>query len=280
MILDESQEKQFIHPIIVIIICLAGYVRFDYTFHKEKSSSFIEQVFVEVLTPVQLGLGNLLSGGSFYFDRYFSLLDTKDENERLTQENRDLKILVNELEYDREENIRLKSLMSFVANVEYKKVLARVISLGNSGHYFSLRINKGINEGISKNDVVINADGLVGVVVFTSLNYSEISTVLDFANRVDVLDQRSRVHGVMRGDRNNKCLVKFVKKGEDVQKNDLLQTSGMGAVYPKGIKVGKVIRVEVQESDLTKKIIVEPNVNFGQLEEVIILTKVEEQIED
>jgi rod shape-determining protein MreC len=88
---------------------------------------------------------------------------------------------------------------------------------------------------------------------------------------VDVILQRSRAQGIMEGKVDEICILKYVQKNEDVQVGDLVVTSGLGGVFPKGMLVGTVSQVDPMRPGIFQYIEVHPSVDLSKLEEVLVL---------
>ena len=189
----------------------------------------------------------------------------------LQQEISQLKNQLFQLEELQKENKRLKELLKFGEELEYKKILARVIGWDANGHTRIIRVNRGADSGVELELPVVAAEGLVGHVYRVTDSYSDIMTVLDQNNRVDGIVTRTRSHGIVEGYFNGKCLMKYVTRSEPVILNDQIVTSGLGRLYPKGLKIGKISKIERESYGITQFVEVETSVNFGKLEEVVIL---------
>ena len=114
-------------------------------------------------------------------------------------------------------------------------------------------------------------NGLVGYVYRLTPNYADILTILDQNNRVDSIVARTRTHGIVEGISEFKCRLKYVNRTERVEVGDEIITAGLGNIYPKGIKVGKITKIDKENYGITQSIVVTPSVNFHKLEEVVVL---------
>ncbi len=236
------------------------------------SKTLFERLILESLAPIQEGIVTSQNIFQKIFNNYLYIVNSRKENEVLNQKILDLEQRLFEMKTVEAENERLKKLMKFGEEIKYEKVLAQVIGWDSSGEVYSLRINKGSSDGIKKNAAVINSQGLIGIVTNASSNYSDITTILDFNSKVDVLVESSRTYGILEGVGQRLCRLKYITNSEAIEVDDILVTSGFGALYPKGIKVGTVTKVISNEYELTQKIEVNPSVNFSKVEEVIVLT--------
>jgi rod shape-determining protein MreC len=117
----------------------------------------------------------------------------------------------------------------------------------------------------------VTSEGVVGYVYRVSDNYADILTILDTTMRVDAMVERLRVHGILEGLGTSRGMIKYVTRTDPVVLGDLVITSGFGNIFPKGLKLGFVARIERESYGITQYIEIEPSVNFANLEEVVIL---------
>jgi len=120
------------------------------------------------------------------------------------------------------------------------------------------------------NDVVANANGLVGRVVLTTNDLAKVQLVTDNNSSVGSLIERTRRQGVVRGDGGTNIQLFDIPALSDVLPGDHVLTAGIDGVYPRGITIGTVVRAEPGQS-LFKNVIVKPAVDFGTIEEVIVI---------
>jgi rod shape-determining protein MreC len=122
---------------------------------------------------------------------------------------------------------------------------------------------------------VIVAEGIVGRVFRVQENTADVLTVLDLLSGVDSVVKRSRARGVVEGLSDELCQLKFALRTDDIRPGDLLLSSGFGGIFPKGVRVGEVVRAEKEAFGITQTVEVRPTVHFSKLEEVLVITKME-----
>jgi rod shape-determining protein MreC len=118
---------------------------------------------------------------------------------------------------------------------------------------------------------VITHEGVVGVVTATSGHAAKTMLLLDRQSAVDAVVQRSRARGVVRGVGRERLEFEFVVRDADVAEGDEIVTSGLGGVYPKGLRLGRVAELRESGGRLTRIAVVEPAVDLGQLEQVFVM---------
>jgi rod shape-determining protein MreC len=165
---------------------------------------------------------------------------------------------------------RLRSLLGYSEQFSMPTTMAQAIMLDIAGRFKSIIIDRGSSAGIDVDDAVVNANGLIGRVVLTTKDMAKVQLVTDNNASAGVLVERTRRQGVLRGDGAGGAQLFDIPSLADVQPGDKVLTAGIDGIYPKGIPVGIVTRAE-KGQDLFKNIAVKPAVDFGSIEEVIVL---------
>lgn len=165
---------------------------------------------------------------------------------------------------------RLRSLLSYAEQFDMKTSMAQTIMLDTAGRFKSIIIDRGAADGVEVNDVVANANGLVGRVVLTTKDLAKVQLVTDNNCSVGSLVERTRRQGVVRGNGGTAVQMFDIPALADVQPGDRVLTAGIDGIYPKGIPIGTVVRAEPGQS-LFKTVAVKPAVDFGSIEEVIVI---------
>jgi rod shape-determining protein MreC len=265
---DVTKRLRFFVSILVLLVSLLVISKNDELIYEQGP---FERAMIEAVGPIQ----GFLSGLKFSFFTFFT---DYVKNANASRHNRELSAKVLQLEEEifrleelKTENSRLKELLGFGQEITGKRVLAQVVAWDISDYYKVLRINKGAKDGIKLQDAIITSGGLVGHIYRLADNFADVLTVLDVNHRVDVIIARTRVHGIVEGLSQNRCVVKYLPRAGQVKLGDVVITSGIGNIYPKGIKIGDVVKVEREMFGIGQYIEITPSVNFNSLEEVIVL---------
>jgi rod shape-determining protein MreC len=165
---------------------------------------------------------------------------------------------------------RLRSLLAYSEQFDMQTSMAQTIMLDTAGRFKSIIIDRGSDDGVQVNDVIANANGLIGRVVLTTRDLAKVQLVNDANSSIGTLVERTRRQGVVRGSGGNVVQLFDIPALADVQVGDRVLTAGIDGVYPRGIPVGSVIRSEPGQS-LFKSITVKPAADFGTIEEVIVI---------
>ncbi|MGE3609985.1 MAG: rod shape-determining protein MreC [Bacteriovoracaceae bacterium] len=272
-LVQESSKTKIVNNIIVAFLAIYGISQ--KRFNLEEPSLF-HQIVSEVLSPVQEGLASSKKNLSSLWDNYLLIVNTSKENSILKKQISRLESDLMSMEEMRKENLRLKKLLSYSDEMTHQKIMAQVVGWDSANEFKVIRLNKGTKHGIKVMSPVITDHGLVGYVYRATDHYSDVLTILDQNNRVDVLIERTRTHGIVEGVYNFKCALKYVMRNESVEVGDKLLTAGVGGIYPKGVKVGMITDISKENFGMTLSIEVVPTVEFDKLEEVIVLVPLEE----
>lgn len=235
---------------------------------------------IDILAPLQSSVSGGYSKVRDFFQNYALSVNASKENKQLHLEIEDYQKRLFKISEIEKENERLKGLLGFVQEREEKKVFAQVVAYDASIDHKVIRINKGKDSGVTLYSPVVTALGLVGYVFRVSSNYADVLTLLDSNNRVDGIISRMRTHGIVEGDAEGKCIVKYIPRTKPLILGDIVVTSGLGRIYPKGIKVGKVSEIERDFYGSIQTVYLTPSVKFSEIEELIVLIRPQKEIDE
>ena len=248
--------------IILLISSVGGY-------HGRDWGSWLDSFFIPgnwVVTKV----GQKINGG-YSFLKDFD--DVWNENRKLNKENSFLLQRMSRIKELEEENKRLSKLLKFSSKFPKILLAATVIGQDPSNWAQYIFVDKGSKNNIVTDMVVVTTDGLVGRVAKVWPDMSKVQLIIDRNSGVGAMVQRTRANGVIAGMMKSICEFKYYDDKEDLREGDVLITSGLGMVYPKGIVIGKVSKIENKSLNYSRYIEVSPYVNFSKLEEIFILKK-------
>ncbi len=183
---------------------------------------------------------------------------------RLTKENADLR-------EEHFENMRLREALNFRVSVKEKMILARVIGMNPSQHFDTCTLDAGKKDGVYKSAIVITPRGLVGRVVQVAPSSCQVLLLRDPSSSVGAIVQRSRAQGICEGQQSETLLLNYLQRDADVRIGDIVISSGIGGIYPKGITIGRIKSIIHKPGDYLKSAEVSPSVDFETLEEAFIM---------
>ncbi|HYY88293.1 MAG TPA: rod shape-determining protein MreC [Chloroflexota bacterium] len=237
--------------------------------------SLIEQASSTVLTPVQFGVSGT-------FGEIGSVIDTVQRVRDLAQQNRAYRDQLDELQSDvvrlhelEVENRELRNLLNLRERTGPGPLIpAAVIARDDTPYVQAITVDRGANDGVKGDAVVITHKGLVGRVERVNPTSAKVRLINDINSSVGVrLQTESRTTGVLRGQsQGNLMVIAYIPQTDDVQQGAVVITSGLGEVFPEGLVVGKVARVERKDADPFQAAVVEPAVEMNKLERLYILS--------
>lgn len=266
---QQNKRAKIIINFIIFLLALISFSRRDDAIDK---TSFVENIMIDSFAPVQRTVFFVRNRINFYFSHYLANIEASKKNVELKTKIEELDGQLFQYQEVIKENQRLKQLLGFAEVLKVERVMAQVVSRDSSSDFRVIRINKGFSDGIRLQSPVVTTKGLVGYIFRLTDHFADVITILDQNNRVDGLVERTRSHGIIEGDLGDVALMKYVSRTEPVILNDKIITSGLGNVYPKGILIGHISKIEREGYGITQKIEITPGVDFGRLEEVIVLT--------
>lgn len=237
-----------------------------------QASEVLKTPGIVLLTPLQGAIRYLADGAGSITSTILSLGTLAQENERIKQQVDRLQGEIVRLREMGEENRELRALLQFERDNpgrEYQP--ASVLGQDPNRLVRSVLVNRGSTEGVRRGMVVVTHLGLAGKVIEVYPSVSKALLINDPSSVVNVVDERSRVEGVVTGRAGQKLNLHYVAKSADVQEGDLLVTSGLGGGYPRGLLVGRVEQVASNDQDLFKTIQVEPAFKPDGLSTVLLV---------
>ena len=235
-----------------------------------ETRTLFERSVMTIFSPVPKMVNWI--GGSVE-DMYHGYLDMRRAVNQNLQLNRKIAALTTEnlkLRQSESDLRRLRSLLGYSEQFSMNTSMAHTIMLDTSGRFKAIIIDRGSADGVEVNDAIVNANGLIGRVVLTTNDLAKVQLVTDANCSVGALIERTRRQGVLRGNGLGGAEMHDVPSLSDVQVGDRVLTAGIDGIYPKGIPVGTIAKAE-QGQDLFKQIQVKPLVDFGSIEEVIVI---------
>ena len=184
-----------------------------------------------------------------------------------------------EYEEIKRENKRLRNLIGIQSDMEYETVIAEIVAKSPHNYYKTLIVNRGKNSGIEKWMPVVAYQNetrcVVGKVIDVQQFSARIQPLIDQSSYIGVMLMESRYSGILQGQSpiSDNCLMQYVDRRAEISYGDLVITSGMGGVFPKGIIIGEIVSVSKKRYGVFQEAIVKPVVDYGRLEEVYIITK-------
>ena len=204
---------------------------------------------------------------------YVSLVDVKEQNESLRRDLAEVREENLQLEEALVASGRLERIAAMREEFEIPMLPAQLVGVDVSAWFRSALVDRGRTHGVRSGMPVISDDGLVGLVTATSRRAAKVMLLVDRQTALDGVVQRSRARGIVRGAQNDELMFEFVARQGDVEVGDVMITSGLGGVYPKGLRIGDVTHVSPSDAQMLQTATIRPAVDFGRLEQVFLMLR-------
>ena len=257
--------------ILFVAILLLSFILITVNVRSDKGLVFLDSMVTWIIGPVESAWINSYNAIADEIQHYLLSIDASRENTDLKKE---LGRLTDENNQLREEVLHQERVTRLLASNRKRprgSVVATVIGRDPTQWSRVVFIDKGRGHGLRENLAVVTHQGVIGHVIQSSAIISKVLLLTDGRSAVDSLFQGSRVAGVVVGSGDEDCDMKYVPITANVAEGDLILSSGLGGIFPKGLVLGKVAQVNKRKNELFQEIRVVPAANLSQLEEVLVL---------
>ncbi len=264
------------YKVSIVYICLIILSITMLIFPQSAYLTNFKVLLIYLISPSQEISTKIIKNTSNFGTNIVNLIKLKEENISLHETIRKLKDENNRLKEESLENKRLKELLGLRTNLPYSTITARVIAQSPNELYSTIIIDKGTSDGIAVNMPVItyhNDDqGVVGKISETMNRVSKVMLLTNPLCRISALVMRSRIDGLVEGyDQSVQCQINYLNLDADIQLGDIIITSGKGSLFPKGLVIGKVKKVNINKGKLYKAAQILPSIDLTKIEEVLVI---------
>jgi rod shape-determining protein MreC len=264
--------------VILAVVLLAAFLLMTVQVRHDRAVvSLVRQAILFTVSPFIKLTAVTVGSVSHVWQNYVDLRGLRQENLRLQREAGILQRRIDQLEEQVLETQRLQGLLAMREAWRAEFVAARVVGKDATNWFKTILIDRGSRAGMRRNLPVVGPDGLVGRIVEVTPSTAKVQLITDPVSAAGALMQRTRVTGIVVGNLGAGLRVRYLPLLADVVIGDEVVTSGMGGVFPKGIPVGRVTAVERKSGALFQEADLEPKVDLGRLEEVVVLTNSEQR---
>jgi rod shape-determining protein MreC len=231
---------------------------------------------VGTVTPLEKALVWVQTSTGNVWHNYFYLRGVRAENRNLKQQIERMSLEQVRISQDADQARRLQALLAFKEQFISRTMAAQVIGSSGSELSRSVYIDKGESDGIKPDMAVITADGIVGKVLRVYRSTSQVLLIDDQTSGVGAILDKTRLQGILRGTPAGEVVLEKVMSDEAVPAGEMVLTGGGDGIFPKGLLVGRVTKV-APGSELFLNIRVRPAADLSKLEEVLVVTKIDER---
>jgi rod shape-determining protein MreC len=225
------------------------------------------------LRILEQGTSTLIKHVKSIINSYILIVGKEKENKRLLDKINEFEQEINRYKEAEYENRRLRDILKLSTKRSNDVATAEVFARDPTNWFQMLWINKGSNDGIARDMVAVTPLGPVGRIHRVFGNGANIILITDVNSSVAVRLQPSRIEGILEGNGDDGCYLKYISNAADVKVGERIITSGLDEIYPEGLLIGLVVNVEKEGEEMFQLIEVEPAQDLNKIEEVAILKR-------
>ena len=257
--------KRVLVPVIILCACII-----ILTVSHNYPQRNVRSVFLNLLYPFQKLTNSAYKSGVNLKRAIFSVREMRSQENALEKEIESLSIEISLLRSLHTENKKLRELLEIKKKYNYQIIFAEIIAGDITGLYDSVIIDKGGNDNIEKNLPVMTARGIVGITQDVGAHSTRVITILNPNCKLGVSVGKNSARGVMQG-KEEYCVIKYIGVEKNLEIGDEVYSSGGGGIYPEGIKVGEVFRIDKKSHDIFQIVYVLPYTNIQTLDKVAVI---------
>jgi rod shape-determining protein MreC len=231
----------------------------------------LEQVTFGIFSEVQRSVSSSVGGVRHVWDNYIGLRHVKAENDTLKKQLADTQVALQAQRALADRARALEKLLELRDSLALQTTAAEIIGAGATLEFRTVTIDKGTRDGLRPDMAIISPAGVVGRVVVPSARSAKVQLLIDRNAAAGALIERSRAQGVVVGAGEDRLRLENVSEAADIVVGDIVVTSGIEGMYPKGFVIGTIEAVE-KSGPAYKRITVKPAVDFASIEEVLVVT--------
>ena len=230
----------------------------------------LEDAVFGVFSEVQRGANAVTTGVQTSWQDYFALQQVRSENDQLKKDIGDLRVRLQEERALAQQTQSLQKLLDLKSSTELSTTGASVIAGGASPEFRTITVDKGTQDGLRADMAVIAPAGVVGRVIQPSSRASKVQLLIDRNAAAGALIERTRAQGVVVGSGADDLRMEYVPGSAEVKAGDVVVTSGIDGIYPKGFVIGQIQSIRRAAGGYSD-IVIKPAVDFTSLEAVLIV---------
>ncbi|MBI4463046.1 MAG: rod shape-determining protein MreC [Acidobacteria bacterium] len=255
---------------LLALVLFAQLLLLAYQIKTENQMRLLRLWAVTLVTPVERGLDIAVDSVASVWNRYIALYGVEGENRALRAELERARLRLHGLEARATEAEQLAALLDLKqAHPQAPLIAAEIIGASAAGTSRALFVNRGRQDGLRVNMVVLTADGIVGKIIQVFPTSAQLLLLTDRDSGLGAMLANSRVQGVVKGTGGSLCQLAYVSNEEPVTVGDRVLASGQDQLFPKGFPIGTV--ASVQPGEYFQEVLVLPTAQLNRLEYVFVL---------
>jgi len=266
--IDIRQRSGFLFVAVVIghVLLISAQV------NSRAGVPLLETATFGVVAELQRAVAGVASAVRGVWDGYVDLRRVQQENEQLRRELADAELALQEQQAIADRTRGLEELLGLREQAALQTAAAEVIAVGAAPEFRTLTVNKGADDGLKPDMAVLAPTGVVGRVVVASGQAAKVQLIVDRNAAAGALIARSRAQGLVMGTGGDLLRLEYVSEVSDVEVGDVVVTSGIDGIYPKGFVIGEVESFE-RAGVAFRDIVIRPAVDFTRIEQVLVVVQ-------
>ncbi len=267
--------KKFAKKHIIIYSVITAVVLALAAFSFKLGNNPVSNAIGTVLSPIQSVCSSAYNGTKHFFGNIFSADETAKENKKLKDKVLALQAELRMLDGYKVENERLRGMIELKeTRTDFSSIGANVIGKKIDEERSIITLDKGSKDGVKINSVVYIPEGLIGVVCEVNLNFCKVRTIFDAESSVSATCLRSGDMGIAESIEHTttggKCALNYLDRSSKTVIGDIIETSGTGGIFPRGIMIGKVTEIKEDSRNLTLSAVLETEIDVNRIDSVLI----------
>jgi len=262
---NKERSALVLIPLLVLQIFLLSL-----QIEKPSGTLLIKAWALAAQAPIIAASSSITSGIGSVWHNYIWMVGARAENQRLREAVRQLALLNTAYEEARQENVRLRELVSLSDEVASKAIAARVVARTPNFLSNVIYIDRGSKDGIQVDAPVISGDGIIGRTVLVTRHQAQVQLITNPDASTGAMLQNTRTPGILRGSGDLLLDLNYISNTDEAAVGEVVLSSGLDGIFPKGLVIGKVVDSR-KGTGVFRSIKVEPYMDFIHIEEVAVL---------
>ncbi|MDQ6768014.1 MAG: rod shape-determining protein MreC [Candidatus Eremiobacteraeota bacterium] len=262
-----DERKLFVFVTLIIVASVAMLIEIDAARRGERSLT--DQIVSFVIVPIESAVSHTVAAMASEYNTLAHSGSMATQNAELQRKVQVLAATNERLKEHAAENGKLRRMLGLAQSMPLQPLAASVVGYAPEGSRKEVSIDRGWRDGVRRDSVVINGDGLVGHVIDAGAHNAHVLLVIDPTSNVPAYLRDTRTWGIVTGTWQH-MRMKYIGQDVKVRPGDTVVT-GKGEVYPEGIIVGTVREVDRRENALYQSAVIAPAVDFNGLIHVLVL---------
>ena len=267
-------SKKMIMIVGAIILIAVNIIILSVNSQERTPSTRVGQFTIFLISPFQKSISSSIHSIEGVWRRYFDLVGVAQQNEALSKSLMTANQNINRLREIELSHTRIEQLLEFKSELKQRVVAAAVVGKDPSPWFKTVIIDKGRESGVQRGMPVVTRGGIAGLIMDATGAYAKVLLIEDQNSAVDALVQGTRARGIIKGEPSGLLGLNYVLRRHSVAEGDIIISSGLDGVFPKGLQIGYVHKVNKPNSGIFQEVFVTPFVDFEKLEEVLVIMDV------